>query len=614
MPTPYPAEERHLIEGIVADPRFKDLLQLPVFAWQELAIICVSYVIIFGGIGLYLNEMLPYAAFLIISSLATYAIFTPLHDAVHNAVSSNSKINDILGTLAAQPLFPGITVGFYRFLHLEHHRHTGDPKRDPDEFLVSTPMPWRLLAITSVDLHWIHWYFYNNKTLSKRERINNGLSVVIYLAWTLAWLLSPYVWEYVLLFLLPQRLGLLLVGYLFASIQHPEGVLQTERPLQATRMFKGGIISRIALIAQAEHLMHHLFPMVPYYRYHDAWRLSKPSLETQDLVWAHVPIPGQARVMPAAVKTTNLIRVSIEKIERVSEEVLAYTLASKDGKSLPDYAPGAHIDVHIAPGLIRQYSLTGLNPDGHYHFAVKKEPQGKGGSRTLHENFQQGQEISISQPRNLFALADDATNSVLISGGIGITPILAMAETLNARGTNFSFHVCARSSQTLAFSDYLSQCQYADKISTHLGDNRITADDLPEWELGNEIYLCGPQPFMQHITEIAIAKGWPEVAICSENFAANTHQVDNKKFTVELAKSGKILEVSAQKSLLDVLQENQVPITASCVQGFCGTCACKVLEGEIEHRDIIFSDDEHAAGNMTTCVSRAKDGHLILDL
>lgn len=613
MSQTYPAAEQALLGRIVEQPAFRRLLQLPLIAWQEIAVLSLCYAAVIGGAALYLNDMAPYPLVLLVSGVAIYAVFTPLHDATHRSVSRNAWVNDGIGTLAAQLMVPGATTPLYRYLHLEHHRHTGDPAKDPDEFLPSAGLLGRLLLAPVVELKWLLWYLDNRDNRSAAQHRTDLISVVFYVGWHVAWLASPWAWEFFLLWMLPQRLGLGIVATLFATIQHPEGVRQSERPLQATRMFFGGPMVRLAMLSQSQHLMHHMFPAVPFYRYNQAWKLSEPEMRDQPLVWS--PIVGRL-VEPEPVAAPQLLDVTIEKVVQITDDIRAYTFAAADGAALPAFEPGAHIDVHIAPGLIRQYSLTGLVDASRYSIAVKCEAEGRGGSRTLHEQFAEGQQIQISHPRNLFALQPQEEHAVLLAGGIGITPILSMALALQTRGNAFEFHVCARDADMLPFADVLQAMGKLSKVQTWLDtDGGFTADALPTYQAGHNLYLCGPDGFMNYIRGLAAQQGWPESAIHSEAFAAAADTDDNQAFTVELARSGKTIEVSADESLLDALQANEVSITASCEQGICATCQCKVLKGDIDHRDRVLTDDQHAAGMMTACVSRAKgDQPLVLDL
>jgi fatty acid desaturase len=225
----YPESDRVILEQVVSDPRYRQIAALPTFAWQEILLIAGCYFTLLGSTFLYLHGALPYVATFAINALAIYAIFTPLHDAAHCSLSRSSLVNDALGTVAALPLFPGFTAGLYRYLHLQHHQHTGVEEDDPDEFMVSTPMPRRLLAMAFIDLYWIAWYLRRVSQRPRSEVIKAAASATFFVGWHVAWLTSPFAWQFVTLWLLPQRAGIMLLAYLFAFIQHPEGVRQTPR-------------------------------------------------------------------------------------------------------------------------------------------------------------------------------------------------------------------------------------------------------------------------------------------------------------------------------------------------------------------------------------------------
>ncbi len=609
----YPAADQALIAHIIRKPAFRSLLELPLFAWQEILLVLGCYTVLLGGSVLYMQDVLPYLLVLCTSGLSIYAIFTPPHDATHGSVSRSHAVNDLIGSLAAQPMVPGVTVSLYRYLHLEHHRHTGDPDRDPDESLVSSGPVGRLLNAAFVELKWTHWYLNHLEKRSVRERFQDLTSLLLYVLWHVVWLNSPYALEFVLLWMLPQRLGLLIVAYLFAAIQHPVGVLEQARPFQATRMFRGGHLVRILMLSQSQHLMHHLFPMLPYYRYNTAWKLSRDDLADQALIW-DTPM-GRLR-QPAPQSRPATLTVTVERIESITPEVNAYVFAPATGDMLPAYDAGAHIDVHVGAGLIRQYSLTGLAGRNRYSIAVKREDQGRGGSRALHEQLVVGKTLQVSRPRNLFQLQPDDQHAVLVSGGIGITPILSMALALRERAASFELHACGRDRDMLPFAELLHSAEWRKHARLWLGsDGGLQPDTLPAFEPGYSLYLCGPAGFMDHVRALAANRGWPADAIHSEAFQADPANGQNTPFTVELARSGRVIEVPANTTLLDALNQQGIRVAASCVQGLCGTCRCRVLEGSVEHRDQFLSREERAAGLMTACVSRASgSGRLRLDL
>jgi vanillate O-demethylase ferredoxin subunit len=610
----YPERERQIVADIVQSPGFHKLVDTRTLPWQQVLLVLGCHTVFWGGAWLFLQGLYPWPLMLLTSAFAAYAAFTPLHDAAHGAASKSPFFNELIGTLSAQLLVPGATARLYRYLHLEHHRHTGDPVLDPDEVMVSATPIKRFFAMLFIDITWLRWQLKFLDRRSRRDNIIDAITLVVTVAWHVGWLLSPLAWEFVLVWVLPQRLGVLITAYLFASIQHPEGVVEHSHPFQATRMFKGGWLSHILMISQSQHLMHHLFPMVPYYRYNGAWKLSQDYLKDEGIIW---DVPVGTRKMPEQLPTeasNGLIDVQIVRTELVAEDVLACEFAACSGADLPAFEAGAHIDVHITQQLVRQYSLTGLASQGNYAIAVKLEADGRGGSKRLHAEFAEGKRVRISKPRNLFALQADDSYSVLVAGGIGLTPILAMANELHGSQRPFELHIAARSEAALPFSSLLNTGAWSDQVKQYLDDVRLSAADLPRYRDGARLYLCGPQGFMDAVKQMAAEQGWPTEAVLFEAFTSDVDNSNNQPFTVSLSRSGLDLEVPADQSLLDVLQANQVKINASCLQGFCGTCRCKVQQGDIEHRDQYLSDDERSAGEMTACVSRAAGEHLVLDL
>lgn len=608
----YPDAERKLLTQIVRSPQFPDTIQLPLIPWQHLGLMLFTYGTLLGLGAAYLLAYIPYWLMLFPCAFAIYASFTPLHDATHRSVSRHAWVNDIVGTLAAQPLLPGATVPVYRFLHLEHHRHTGDKDLDPDEPLVSSPPLLRFFKLMFVEVFWVAWYIKHRDLQPKRAWLRDAVSALVFVSWHAVWLLSPYAWEFVLVWMVPQRLGILATAYFFASIQHPEGVLQSDYPLQATRMMKGYKLTRVLMLGQSQHLIHHMFPMIPFYRYNAMWKLAKPEVADVQLTWSRVigtqPVPHDLQHAPEARYT-----VSISRVEDVADDVKAFTFR---GESLPEFAAGAHIDVHLSNGLVRQYSLLPSEP-GTYTIAVKYEADGRGGSRYIHEQWRQGTTLSIGAPRNIFALDSGQQSAVLVAGGIGITPLLSMANTLSQQGIPFEFHISAANAMAVPFGTKLVSEPYSDQLHFHFSQTeqarRFALADMPQWQEGKQLYVCGSNGFMDAIIEYAKGHGWPENAIHTERFTPLDTTNDNQPFTVTLAKSGRELVVPTDRSLLEALQENHVPIQASCMQGICATCKCKVLEGEVTHHDVVLTEEEKAQGVMTACVSRAQGESLVLD-
>lgn len=302
-------------------------------------------------------------------------------------------------------------------------------------------------------------------------------------------------------------------------------------------------------------------------------------------------------------------------------DICSYELARVDGAPLPPFSAGAHIDVHLPDGLTRQYSLCNHPEERHrYLIGVLNDPASRGGSRSLHEQVHEGARLTISEPRNLFPLVHEARRSLLFAGGIGITPILCMAERLAQGGTDFQLHYCARASERAAFVQRLKDSSFAERVFLHFDEQPDTAlntaqvlaapaDDV-------HLYVCGPGGFMQHVLDSARAQGWQEDCLHREYFSAAP--LDNSldgSFSVRIASSGQVYEVPADKSVVQVLEHHGIEIAVSCEQGICGTCLTRVLEGIPEHRDLFLTEQEQALNDQfTPCCSRAKTALLVLDI
>lgn len=316
-----------------------------------------------------------------------------------------------------------------------------------------------------------------------------------------------------------------------------------------------------------------------------------------------------------------MIEVVVTSRNTEAQGICSYELTCAQGNPLPAFSAGAHIDVHLPGGLVRQYSLCNHPQERHrYLIGVLKDEASRGGSHSLHEQVMQGQCLHISEPRNLFALVPHAQRSLLFAGGIGITPILCMAEQLAADGADFELHYCARSSERAAFVQRLKNSPFADRVHLHFDEQAETRLDaakvLAQPQAGQHLYVCGPAGFMQHVLQSAAAQGWPDAQLHREYFAAAP--VDTSAdgvFSVRLASSGQVYEVPADKSVVQVLQSHGVEVAISCEQGVCGTCLTGVLEGVPEHRDMYLTEQEQAANDQfTPCCSRAKSALLVLDL
>ncbi len=318
------------------------------------------------------------------------------------------------------------------------------------------------------------------------------------------------------------------------------------------------------------------------------------------------------------------LHLRVERITPEAEGILSYELASADGDPLPSFEPGAHLEVQVPGGQVRQYSLCG-DPEerSRYRLAVQYELQGRGGSRAMHERVRPGDVLTTSLPRNDFPLMY-ARGYVLVAGGIGITPLLAMAHVLRRRGAIWSLHYCTRSPERTAFRELLASPDFAGHVTFHHdgGDPKRGLDVdalLATRAPGMRLYCCGPAGLMRAVRQASNHHQWPREKVHFEAFSAEgTGAIGDgadTEFQVVIRSTGATYPVPPGKTILNVLRQNGLQVPSSCEAGTCGTCLTHVLEGEPEHRDTFLSEPQRILGcNMLLCVSRARSRKLVLDL
>jgi vanillate O-demethylase ferredoxin subunit len=315
------------------------------------------------------------------------------------------------------------------------------------------------------------------------------------------------------------------------------------------------------------------------------------------------------------------LNVIVERRTVEAEGICSFVLSHPTGDDLPFFTAGAHVDVHVKSGVIRQYSLSNDPVQRkQYRIAVLLEPQSRGGSAAMHSQLAVGQVVTISAPRNHFPLVP-ASRSLLIAGGIGITPLLSMAKTLHSKGADFELHYCGRTKSRMAFIDELLNSPFSNNVHLHFDDGapaqRFDAQNIlsaPKSDV--HMYVCGPSGFMNHVLDSARQIGWDEQNLHREFFtAAPLDTSEDGLFKVRLARTGKTCDIPADKSVMDVLLAEGVDVSFSCESGVCGTCLTPVLEGIPDHRDSFLTDAERALNDQfTPCCSRAKTAILVLDL
>ena len=334
-------------------------------------------------------------------------------------------------------------------------------------------------------------------------------------------------------------------------------------------------------------------------------------------LWAVVGLrrPG---TLPERDRTLRL-RVAGREVVARDENVVALTLTSADGSTLPAWHPGAHLDIHLPSGRIRQYSLCG-DPlrRNEYRIAVRRIPNGGGGSIEVHDALPVGSTVTTSGPRNAFPLSVPGYGSPtqrvrFIAGGIGITPILPMLGTAERLGINWSMIYVGRSAESIPFLDEVRRFGERIEIRTDDVDGIPGADDLlGECPDGTTVYACGPAEMLTAVRQRLV--GRDDVELHYERFAAPP-VIDGSPFSVTIGSTGARVDVGPDETLLAAVQRAGAGVPYSCQQGFCGTCRTRVLAGIVDHRDTLLTAPERDAGMMLTCVSRAPaGGDLTLDL
>jgi len=313
--------------------------------------------------------------------------------------------------------------------------------------------------------------------------------------------------------------------------------------------------------------------------------------------------------------TDDVRPVIVERRVALTPDVVQLTLRDAAGRPLPDWEPGAHIELLLPEARARHYSLCGKDVEGKWQIAVLNAPAGRGGSAWVHDHLHEGEVIEVRGPRNNFSLVS-AQRYVFVAGGIGITPIIAMIRKLEKEGnSNWTLTYGGRSRDSMAFLGELEQ--RADRVVVAPQDETGLIDiaaALGPVQFGTAVYCCGPEPLLKAVDRAC--RSWPPGTLHVERFTPVAVETSGDvPFEVVAERSGLTVEIPADVSILDALAAQGIDIATSCGEGVCGTCETKVLEGEVDHRDSLLTEQERAANNvMMVCCSRARGARLVLDV
>lgn len=316
--------------------------------------------------------------------------------------------------------------------------------------------------------------------------------------------------------------------------------------------------------------------------------------------------------MAAARSPNSPLYLRVAEIRQETEHIRSYRFTSLDGSELPPFTAGAHIGI-IMPGRITRYYSLCSTPDDKYNYVIgiQREMQGRGGSRLAHELLKVGKMVKIQPPRNFFELAPSGKH-LLISGGIGVTPMLAMAAALNARGQDYHLVICTRGRPSTPFSETVDALVARKLASCHDGTDAPDFHSmLREVDPDRHLYCCGSPKFMDAVR--AACAHWPGHLVHFESFSPVVAREGDTAFSVHARQSRITFTVAADQTILQALRANGVSIDSVCENGTCGTCMVPLVSGDVDHRDSVLSTDQRCA-NLMACVSRAISPQLTLEI
>lgn len=322
----------------------------------------------------------------------------------------------------------------------------------------------------------------------------------------------------------------------------------------------------------------------------------------------------------ADAETADRLKLRVRAIRWEAERIHSFELDSPEGEPLPEAAAGAHIDVHLPGGITRSYSLAGDPLDRQrWVLGVLREAGGRGGSKAMHDKVAVGQMLEVGKPRQAFELVPHAGHTILIAGGIGITPLKSMAHALFKAGQSFELHYCARTAKHAAFLDGLRSLVPDGCLHTHFDEGDPTkgldiAALLRDASVETHVYYCGPAGFMAACADASAH--WPKDNVHFEHFKApepTRTDAPDGGFEVHLARQGISVQVQPDQTIVRAIELAGLRVSTSCLSGLCGACKVDYVEGEVEHHDYILSDEEKQRC-LTLCVSRARSPRLVLDI
>jgi ferredoxin-NADP reductase/fatty acid desaturase len=610
------------------DRDLRALLAIEAFAWPTLVLAIGAFGASVLAIALHARGVLPLSFALPLAVAANFACFTPLHDASHRSIAGSPRlafVNEVVGWICALPLMAPFPA--FRFVHLEHHRFTNDDERDPDTYSARGRGLGRLARWATQDLHYYAWYLARAKErpASERRAVLFGIAFVAALVGGLC--LLGLGREVLLLWILPARIAIVLLALAFDFLPHwPYAARGVDAPLRATAILEHRFLTPI-LLSQNYHLIHHLYPGVPFYRYGEVWWALRDDLVARGAlvrkIWDfRVPVDGLEGAGPYEVEVLEVVEETADARSFVLSfpEALAGRLRHRAGMFLG-------IEVEIAGARHRRsYSFSSSPERGERpRITVKRVPGGLV-SNWLHDHVRPGDRLWIHPPGGRFVLrGGDRGPLLLVAAGSGITPILALAKAaLSTTDRAVRIVYANRDRASTIFARELSALAAESGgrlvVVDHLDDREGLLDParaaalFGDGEIGTA-YLCGPAPFLAVVEAALDLRGVPEGARVRERFAATgadpgpigpPKATSPRRLRVLLDGRSEEIPTVPGLSLLAAARAAGLALPSSCEEGYCGSCAARLVSGEVHlARREALSDLEIAEGMILPCQAHA---------
>lgn len=562
---------------------------------------------VFGGLGVAAAQgLVPWWLAVPFQALAAYACFTPLHDASHRAISNSPVLDDLIGWCCGVPLFAPLPA--FRHLHLAHHAATNDPLADPDMWSgrARTRLA-RVLRWSIKDLHYVARYLAVASRRPRREVVASALGLVAIWGTAIGLAIAGHALEVVVLWLVPSRLAILALSIGFDWLPHqPRDVRGIDDPYRATVVHEQRWLTPL-LLAQNYHLVHHLFPGVPFYRYGLVYRTLREEL-----------LARGARVHGVVPSRTDELALRIATITDETPDTRTFALeVPASMRERFAYRPGQFVVVHVpwcGETLRRCYSIS--RADGSLAITVKRAGRA---SHWLHGVARAGMRLRVDPPAGRFVLApEDARPLLLIAGGTGITPIIALAESaLATTNRNVRVVYANRAPDRVIFRARLDALVAANRPRLALVyhfDNRHGPLQIAPYlarSHASAVYACGPAPMLAAIAEAAAAVGMPREQICVERFTPPAEPAAAEPATSFIAIRDGLrhrVTIRPRETLLAAARRAGIATRSSCEMGYCGTCAARLAAGSVVSRSGPLGAADVACGFILPCSARALAG------